>query len=172
MPGCLGLRESKPIIDLIQHQKETCPEVTPHFVMVDGHGIWHPKKFGLACYVGVAVDIPTFGVAKNFFSFDGMDFLGRKCTEVTGKFVSPVGDSTEIKHPDDNSTIGLVLKSCAAAKNPVFVSVGHNISLLKARHLTVRTAIHRVPEPTRQADLIGRDYVREHYKSKSSSISE
>ena len=69
IPGFLAYREVEPIVDLIQNQIKLNPEITPNFIMVDGNGMLHARKFGLACHVGVLTDISTIGISKNYYDF-------------------------------------------------------------------------------------------------------
>ena len=168
IPGFLTFRESHSIINAIKSQMESNPDVTPDFIMIDGNGIWHPRKFGIACHIGVEIDaIPTLGVAKNYYSLethfsDPGEMTAKKSREDLLERVKDLelGQELFMTHPKDDSVCGLALRGSAKATKPVFVSVGHKISLLKAKNLTLRTTKHKIPEPIRQADIIGREHIR------------
>ena len=167
IPGFLTFRESNSIITAIKSQMESNPDVTPDFIMIDGNGIWHPRKFGIACHIGVEIDVPTLGVAKNYYSLethfsDPGEMTAKKSREDLLEHFKDLepGQELLLKHPKDDSVCGLALRGSAKATKPVFVSVGHKISLLKAKNLTLRTTKHKVPEPIRQADIIGREQIR------------
>jgi len=129
--------------------------------MVDGNGILHTRKFGCASHIGVQFDVPTIGVAKKPFDVDGMNkstykemYQGK--LNQAGDFVPLIGKS--------GKTWGAALRCTKDSTNPIFVSIGHRTSLetaLKITNLTITK--FRIPEPIRQADLIGRKYVRDLY---------
>ena len=165
IPGFLTFRESDSIITAIKTQIESQPDVTPDFIMIDGNGMCHPRKFGIACHIGVEIDRPTLGVAKNYYSLETHfsqpgETTAKKSRQDLHEDFKALGPGEElpIKHPLDDSICGLALRS--KATRPIFVSVGHKISLLKAKYLTLRTTKYKNPEPTRQADLLGREHVR------------
>ena len=114
----------------------------PDLVMVDGQGLAHPRRFGLACHLGVLLDLPTVGVAKS---------------RLLGRFAEPgplPGDWTPLE--DKGEIVGAVLRSKAGCR-PLFVSIGHKIDLATAVFLVqAGVARHRLPEPTRQADRLSR----------------
>ena len=167
IPGLLAFREAKPIVDLVEKQRKSAPESSPDYLMLDGNGLLHPRKCGLACHIGVLLDCPTIGVAKQYFALDSYfddemtpkDARSAKKNEWKNALVN-AGDCQEILFPDDNSLVGLVLKTSKSSSRPVFVSVGHKVSLAEAKAVTLRTCIYKIPEPTRMADMIGRDFVR------------
>jgi deoxyribonuclease V len=113
--------------------------ITPDLIVVDGQGIAHPRRLGLASHIGLLLDIPTIGCAKS-----------RLC----GKFEEPstiIGSSTELKDADE--TIGAVLRTKAWTK-PIFVSTGHKIDLQSAILWVMKCCRgFRLPEPTRLAHL-------------------
>jgi deoxyribonuclease V len=135
VPGLLSFREAPAILAAIRKLK-TDPDV----FMFDGHGIAHPRRFGLACHVGVGIDRPAFGCAKS-----------RLC----GAYREPginKGNSTDFL--DGDELIGTVLRTRQGVK-PVFISVGHRIRLPDAVDLALRCATNcRLPEPTRLADQL------------------
>jgi deoxyribonuclease V len=137
VPGFLAFREV-PVLERALGLLKTRKEV----LVCDGYGVAHPRRFGLACHLGVVTGIPAFGVAKT-------PFLGGYAEpgEQRGEF-SELRDSGEL--------LGRVLRTRYRVK-PVFVSVGHRISLAEATALTLAlTPKYRLPETTRQADHLSR----------------
>lgn len=132
IPGLLGFREVPVIMEAFGKLK-TSPDVT----IVDGQGLAHPRRFGLACHLGVELDIPTIGCAKS---------------RLVGEYREPGrrrGCKTALKY--NGETIGAVLRTREGVK-PVFVSVGHRVDLDGAVRLTLRAAKgFRLPEPIRAA---------------------
>jgi deoxyribonuclease V len=109
-------------------------------VICDGHGCAHPRRFGLACHVGLIVDLPTLGCAKS-----------RLCGE-HGPPGRRRGSRARLVH--DGDVIGTVLRTQDGV-NPVYVSVGHRIDLSEAARLVLDCATqYRLPEPTRLADIL------------------
>ena len=122
----------------------------------------------MACHIGVRLDLPTIGVAKNLFSlehyFEQDLHNPKECRDslkkqIAEKLIQP-GDSIELLHPEDKSLLGLALKVSEKATKPCFISVGHKISLGRARAITLRTSKYKNPDPTRMADMLGREYIR------------
>eukprot|EP00586_Coscinodiscus_wailesii_P022787 CAMPEP_0172497230 /NCGR_PEP_ID=MMETSP1066-20121228/96943_1 /TAXON_ID=671091 /ORGANISM="Coscinodiscus wailesii, Strain CCMP2513" /LENGTH=298 /DNA_ID=CAMNT_0013269879 /DNA_START=38 /DNA_END=930 /DNA_ORIENTATION=+ len=68
----LTFREIEPLERLVKHQMSHKPEVTPHAILVDGNGIMHCRKAGLACFLGVRTGLKTIGVGKTFYCHDGL----------------------------------------------------------------------------------------------------
>jgi deoxyribonuclease V len=137
IPGLFAFRELPPLINALERVR-----TDPDLLLCDGHGVAHPRRFGLASHLGVLTDLPTIGVAKNI--------LG-------GSYTKPAPDRgswTPIKESDE--TIGRVLRTRTGVK-PVFVSPGHRISLENACQYVLKLARdHRVPEPIRRADHLSR----------------
>jgi deoxyribonuclease V len=131
VPTFLSFREALPIIKSFNKLKRK-----PDVLLVDGHGIAHPRGIGLASHVGVLLDHPTIGVAKNI---------------LVGEFTPPesVGEASEIVF--DGRTVGVALKTRRESK-PIFVSPGHKVSL-ESCLLIVKNCFkgHRLPEPQRLA---------------------
>lgn len=120
--------------------------VTPDLLVCDGQGVAHPRRFGLACHLGVETGIPSIGVAKSPMApFD------------------PPGDSRG-SHTDlvmDDDVVGRALRTQSGVK-PVFVSVGHKIDLDRACAEVLRlTPRYRLPETTRRADQLTRLSLRD-----------
>ncbi|BCY05830.1 endonuclease V [Actinoplanes sp. L3-i22] len=138
VPGLFAFREVPALLEALA--KLT---VRPDVLICDGHGLAHPRRFGLAAHLGVLTDLPSFGVGK---------------TRLVGDW-EPVGEARGSRSAliDDGETVGAVLRTQTGVK-PVFVSVGHRIDLDRACALTLRLAPRfRLPETTRAADRVCRD---------------
>ncbi len=134
IPGLLSFRETPIIADALEKVK-----TEPDVIFLDGQGIAHPRRFGIASHIGVLLDKPTIGVAK---------------TKLVGEYEEPPwqkGAYSLLK--DGEEIIGAVLRTRDHV-NPVFVSIGHRISLEEAIKLTLSvTKGYRIPEPTRIAHI-------------------
>jgi deoxyribonuclease V len=109
-------------------------------VICDGHGYAHPRRFGLACHLGVALETPSIGCAKSL---------------LVGDYELPAearGSRSEIV--DHGETVGVALRTAGGVR-PVFVSVGHMVTLDRACSVVLECATrYRLPEPTRLADRL------------------
>lgn len=132
VPGYLSFREIPAVLDAMAALAEP-----PHLVVCDGQGYAHPRRFGLACHLGVLLDIPSIGVAKS---------------RLVGTYDEPGpnrGDWTPLV--DGEEIIGAVVRTRRRVK-PVFVSTGHRVSLETAIAMTLGcTTRYRLPETTRWA---------------------
>lgn len=135
IPGFLSFREYPALLKawgMLQHR--------PQLVVVDGQGIAHPRRLGVASHFGLLADVPTIGVAKS-----------RLC----GQF-APLDDAADALQPlnDKQEQIGWVWRSKARC-NPLFISTGHRVSLPTALSF-IQSCMrgYRLPEPTRWADAI------------------
>lgn len=133
IPTLLSFREIPPAFSAIKKLK-----TQPDFFLVDGQGLAHPYRFGFATHLGVVMNRATIGVAKS-----------RLCGEVdkpSEEAWTPLMDGGEI--------IGAVVVT-RRGKKPVYVSVGHKVSLRRAIKIVNQcTRGHRIPEPTRRAHII------------------
>ena len=135
VPGFLSFREVPVVLNAL-----TKLTITPDIILCDGQGIAHPKRFGLACHLGVLTDIPTIGVAKSRFIGTHEELPSEK-----GSW-KPLIDQGEI--------IGAVVRSRTNVK-PIYVSIGHKISLETAINYLWRCLTqYRLPETTRLADRL------------------
>jgi deoxyribonuclease V len=142
IPGLLAFREVPALLDALD--RLTAP---PDVLVCDGYGIAHPRRFGLACHLGVLTGLPSFGVAKTAF-VGVFDEPGPR----RGDW-SPLLDGSEEVGWEE---VGRVLRTQAGVK-PVFVSTGHRVGLDETIELTLRLATsYRLPETTRQADRLSR----------------
>ncbi|GAA1425647.1 endonuclease V [Streptomyces thermospinosisporus] len=142
VPGLLAFREIPTVLAALDALP--CP---PGLVVCDGYGLAHPRRFGLAAHLGVLTGLPTIGVAKNPFTFTYAD------PDTPRGSSAPLLDGTE--------EVGRALRTRDGVK-PVFVSVGHRITLDGAcAHTLSLTPSHRLPETTRRADALCRRALRE-----------
>ena len=72
VPGFLAFREIPSLLPLFEKLKAKKPELWPDVILVDGNGIIHQNRFGLACHLGVLLGTPTIGCGKTFFYVDGL----------------------------------------------------------------------------------------------------
>ena len=137
VPGYLSFREIPAALAAL-----ALVDPAPDLLMVDGHGIAHPRRMGIAAHLGVLTDLPTIGVAKS-----------RLC----GKHQEPPAERAgRVALTDKGQTIGIVLRSRTRSR-PLYVSVGHRIALEPAVELVLATLTgYRLPEPTRVADKLSR----------------
>jgi deoxyribonuclease V len=135
VPGLLSFREAPSLLEAWEKLK-TKPDV----LMLDGQGIAHPRRFGIACHVGVLLDWPTIGCAKSIL-VGGYGELGLEAGSR-----SPLVDKGE--------QVGVALRTKSKVA-PVYVSPGNLMDLDSAVDLVLRsTTKYRLPEPTRQAHLL------------------
>jgi deoxyribonuclease V len=136
VPGLLAFREIPPLLRCFGALQRS-----PSVVMVDGHGVAHPRGMGIATHLGLFLDIPTVGCAK---------------TVLTGTYDEPGkrrGSISSLVDKEGNE-IGRAVRTKDGVK-PVFVSVGHKIDLASAVALALAcSTIYRLPEPTRQAHIL------------------
>lgn len=134
IPGLLSFRELPLTVTACEKLS-----ITPDLVIVDGQGIAHPRRFGLASHLGIMLDIPTVGCAKS-----------RLCGSHNEPKNEPGSYSDLV---DKDEIIGAVLRTKHGVK-PVYVSIGHKISLNTAIHWIMRCCRgYRLPQPTRLAHL-------------------
>jgi deoxyribonuclease V len=134
IPGLLSFRESPLILTACQRLS-----VIPDLFMIDGQGIAHPRRMGIASHLGLLLDTPTIGCAKS-------RLCGRN-TEPADEF----GSYAEVI--DRGEVIGVALRTKTGVK-PVYVSTGHKISLQNAIYWVLNCCRgYRLPEPTRLAHL-------------------
>lgn len=140
VPGLFAFRELPVLLDAFA--RLTTP---PDVLVADGHGLPHPRRFGLACHLGVETDLPTIGVAKT----------------PLGRYTPPAGHrGARTPLLDGDEEVGAALRTQPRVK-PVFVSVGHRIDLDTACATVLALAPrYRLPETTRQADSLSRRALR------------
>ena len=132
VPGLLSFREAPALIAAARKLR-----VEPDVFMLDGHGLAHPRRFGIACHLGLSLDHPSLGCAKSVL-----------CGE-HGPLGLRRGSAKALIHKDEE--VGRALRTRSGVK-PVYVSIGHKITLDDAVAVALQCCTgYRLPEPTRLA---------------------
>ncbi|XP_051686569.1 endonuclease V isoform X1 [Oryctolagus cuniculus] len=155
--GFLAFREAPFLVDAVQRLREKQPDLMPQVLLVDGNGVLHHQGFGVACHLGVLTDLPCIGVAKKLLQVDGLEKDAAHKEQIQllqagGEAFPLIGGS--------GTVLGMALRSHDRSTKPVYVSVGHKVSLETAVRLTRHCCRFRVPEPVRQADIRSREHIR------------
>lgn len=132
IPGLLSFREAPVVLEALERLHSL-----PDLLICDGQGLAHPRRFGIACHLGLWSDIPSIGAAKS-------RLIGQH---------EPVGEARGDWQPlwDGGEIIGAALRTRPGAR-PLYISIGHRISLESAIGFVLScTRGYRLPEPTRQA---------------------
>lgn len=133
VPGYLGFREVPALLAAFAQLT-----IQPDLVLADGHGISHPRGLGIAAHLGVLTGLPTIGAAKSIL-------VGQPAAAL------PVERGASVPLVWQGREIGAVLRTRRGV-SPIYVSVGHRVSLGQALEWTLRLATrYRLPEPTRRA---------------------
>ncbi len=127
IPGFLMLRESEALLKVLEPLRSSID-----VLLIDGHGVLHPRRCGLASYIGVSLNIPTIGVAKSLLC-------------------GVINDDHSVSIHDVTSGFELVRQNT----KPIYISVGHRIKLDTAVNIVYRLILprERIPEPLRLADI-------------------
>lgn len=152
-PSFLAFREAPIAASLFRSLPETVRSRV-HALIVDGNGALHARGAGLACHLGVLLNVPTVGVSKTLYAVDGLDVdVVRDAAAADPAGAAPIiGQS--------GRDWGRALLTGNATRKPVYVSVGHRICIESAAKLVRRLCRFRVPEPVRVADLHSREALR------------
>ncbi|WP_254566395.1 deoxyribonuclease V [Oscillatoria sp. HE19RPO] len=135
IPGFLSFREVPAVLEALEQLS-----IVPDLLLCDGQGLAHPRRFGMACHLGILTNLPAIGVAKS-------RFIG------THDPLSPERGSWQPLR-DRGETVGAVLRSRSHV-NPLYISIGHRISLPTALDYVLRcTPRYRLPETTRISDRL------------------
>jgi deoxyribonuclease V len=142
VPGLFAFRELPTLLEAFARLRRT-----PDLLIADGHGIAHPRRFGLACHLGVTTGLPAIGVAKTPLGHYDQPGLDR-------------GDRTSLVDGDEE--VGAALRTQRGVK-PIFVSVGHLMDLDTAcAQVLTLSPRYRLPETTRRADHLSRTTLQAH----------
>jgi deoxyribonuclease V len=135
VPGLLAFREAPVLIEAFAALR-----AEPDVILFDAHGIAHPRRFGLACHMGLVLDVPSIGCAKSV---------------LVGQYDMPAAEAGSwTPLVDRGETVGAAVRTRDRVK-PVFVSPGHRVSLERAVALVLQcTDGTRIPKPTREADRV------------------
>lgn len=135
VPGLLSFREAPAILAALRKLRRR-----PDALVCDGHGLAHPRRFGIACHLGVLTQIPSLGCAKS---------------RLVGTHREPgLRRGARTRLFDGDEVLGSVLRTRGGVR-PVYVSVGHAFDLASAERLVLDCAVgYRLPEPTRLADRL------------------
>lgn len=146
IPGLLSFREAPGIIDAIGRLT-----IRPDLLMVDGVGWAHPRRLGIACHLGVVLDLPTIGCAKSRLIGVHREPGARR------------GASTRLR--DRGETVGRVLRTKPRCQ-PMYISIGHRVDLDDAVRWVLRAGRgRRLPEPTRLAHECAHQARRRHERT-------
>jgi deoxyribonuclease V len=141
VPGYLTFREGPALVAAWKKLSRR-----PDVLLLDGHGIAHPRRLGIASHIGVLLDLPSVGVAKR---------------RLVGDYVEPGprrGDWSPLAH--NGEIVGAILRTRDSVK-PVFVSIGHRADLPSAISLVLRLCPrYRLPDPARRAHQLTRELRR------------
>lgn len=142
IPGLFTFREG-PALESVWNQLEHRPDL----LIFDGAGIAHPRQCGLACHLGWRWNVRAFGVAKS------------RLYGEAGEVGNTKGDAEPLMYKQ--TQLGYVIRTRSRVK-PVYVSPGHRTTLEVVRQWTMKTVTkYKLPEPTRQADLMTKQMARE-----------
>eukprot|EP00927_Polykrikos_kofoidii_P069564 TRINITY_DN6508_c0_g1_i1.p1 TRINITY_DN6508_c0_g1~~TRINITY_DN6508_c0_g1_i1.p1 ORF type:complete len:665 (-),score=121.07 TRINITY_DN6508_c0_g1_i1:608-2542(-) len=166
VPTYLAFREAPPLAMLLS---ELPVRLKPQVVFVDGNGAFHPRRCGVATHVGIAVDLPTIGVAKRLLDVHD---VRRSVANRIEKQLRRAGDwapltdrdlDVDYDHDrdiDSDPNLLAVLLRPTSSRSTLVVSPGHRVCLSTAAVATAAACWHTVVEPVRQADLRSRAAVR------------
>ncbi|MEV0291552.1 MULTISPECIES: deoxyribonuclease V [unclassified Kribbella] len=137
VPGLFAFREVPGLLQALSKLR-----TTPDLLVCDGQGLAHPRRFGLACHLGVLTGVPAIGAAKTAF---------------VGTYTQPGAARGSVADLIvDNQVVGAVVRTRDGVK-PVYVSIGHRVSLDTAvEHVLHLAPRYRLPETTRAADRLCR----------------
>ncbi|CAK7354388.1 unnamed protein product [Dovyalis caffra] len=175
IPAFLAFREAPILLQLLQKMKNTDNPFYPQLLLVDGNGLLHPRGklcflpfsiessflrmrcitysylsftgFGLACHLGVLANIPTIGIGKNLHHVDGLTQSGVRQLLQTKD--NSVEDFVALKG-SSGCIWGAAMTSTKGSLKPIYISVGHRVSLDTAIKIVKMSCKYRVPEPIRQ----------------------
>jgi len=141
----LSFRELPLLLALLEHVREA--RRLPDVLLVDGSGILHPRRAGLASHLGVAADLPTIGVTKS---------------HLIGTVVRwPKGSRSSSPVTVDGDVVGAAMRGGGTSRKPIYVSPGHGVDVATAVETVAASLVgHRLPEPLHWADRISRDAAR------------
>jgi deoxyribonuclease V len=141
VPGLLSFREGPVLLAAFRRLR-----IRPEVILIDGHGLAHPRRFGIACHLGLLLDRPTIGCAKSI---------------LVGEAAEPgLHAGSTVPLVDRGETVGVALRTRDRVR-PIYVTIGHRVSLASAVSIVSQCVDGlRIPKPTHEADHWVRDLRR------------
>ena len=160
--GFLAFREAPMLVEKLEKLKRTRPDLYPQVIFIDGNGLLHANKLGLACHLGILADTPSIGVSKKLCQIFGLE-NGPEHKEKIKTTLLKRGDHFELLSNEQPTPTRLAYcyRSTDKSSNPIYVSIGHKIgweTCLWLLGLVIGDC--RIPEPIRYADLQTRSIIR------------
>ena len=163
IPGLLCFREGPVVIQLFKEFENLHSDIKIDLLLVDGSGEWHPRGFGLACYVGLELGIPTCGISKTFLYVGSNHYDKNFQIEIQNELLNKF-DFKIITHKIENDSILIQLAIMRTTDSnpfkPIFISAGHLCNLNSLINFLPKICLFREPEPLRLADRISRQFVK------------
>ncbi len=152
-PGYFCFREGPPLLRMIRKIIAT-QNLIPDVLLIDGHGVAHPRQLGVASYIGLKTNIPTIGIAKRaLLPYEGELDIARGSQ-------LPIYKHNSERQKVSNEMVGVVLRTQDDVK-PVFISSGYEVPLHQAINLTLQFSDpYRICNPIRTADHAARAYAK------------
>ncbi|KAG5490109.1 hypothetical protein JKF63_00228 [Porcisia hertigi] len=165
--GYLAFREVQPVCELFNSVRAEllATQTMPQLLVVDGNGVLHPRRCGLATHLGLALDIPTIGCSKKMPQVDGLTRGAVEAALETPSEGAPCSSALPRLMPLEGVSFPpqlygyAVLGHLGSVKKCIYVSPGHCIGFAVATALVITMLRHRIPEPIRAADLASREFI-------------
>nr|XP_060158611.1 LOW QUALITY PROTEIN: endonuclease V-like [Globicephala melas] len=155
--GFLAFQDVPFLVDVVQWLWQKEPRLMPQVLFVDGNGVLHHRGFGVACHLGVLTYLTSIGVAKKPLQVDGLENNALHKEKI--RLLKAGGDSFPLMG-GSGTILGMALKSHDHSTKPLYVSVGHKMSLKAAVRLSHGCCKFQILEPLHQADIRSPDYIR------------
>jgi len=134
----------------------------PDFWFVNGQGTLHPRGFGVACHMGVMLNISVIGVGNSLLKIHGVNKA-----QIENEFKrlhekkKTAFEYIELRDNEKN-IIGAAVRPLTLIHSPIYVSPGHKMDLITALEIVKRTSYYRMPEPIRLAEIKSKEYMKKH----------
>jgi len=152
--GYLAFREVAHYISVYKELEKRHPDKCKDIIMTDGNGILHPHGFGLACHLGVLLDVPTVGCGKALHEYWELEYNQKDLRETMDK-----ENLQEMEIKEKNGHVcGWAIRG--SNLNPIYVSPGYKTDTDVCLQIAKTVMKTREPEPTRLADRISREFIR------------
>jgi len=148
--GFLGFRELPNYMPIFKRLPE---KFKPDVLLVDGFGILHHRGFGSASHIGMELNIPTIGIGKTLLCMDGM-FEKKIKNEMKSNNLKEL-----LLRGDSGKVYGVAMICSNDSSNPIYVSIGHMISLETSKEIIKKTCKYRISEPIRNSDIKSKTFL-------------